>query len=437
MKFGGTSVGNAQNIASVGKIVASQKKQTPIVVVSAVTKITDTLIQLYTEALTGGGYDTLTRIHTIHEGIVNELGLDIGIIQPVFDELDALVIKTQQHREASKSLLDHFQSFGERLCARIVSAEIAKKMPSKPYDAWDIGMITNDVFGDAEPLQESYGKIKHTLAKLSHTPVITGFIGKTKNGSVVTLGRGGSDYTTAIIGAAVQAKKIQIWKEVDGVLTTDPRIVPKARLLDTLTFEEASELAYFGAKVLHPKTILPAMQAHVPVQVLNTFNPKGKGTTIISTKAKKKAVGTGVKAFTFKKGTTVITIMSPEFFDGNGLMAKIFTFCEAHAVSVDVVATSVVSVSVSTTNTEGIDALCNDLRSLGEVAVSKGNAVVCAVGLGMDTAAVSAKAFGALSRAKIPVSMISESASSISLTFLVSEQHAPKAIQILHKTLIG
>lgn len=436
MKFGGTSVGSAQAIEQVVGIVASVRDKKPIVVVSAVATITDALIRLAEETARKEESDSLSNIRAIHARIIADLGLDSSLCEREMQELGALV-SADSGAVLDAEKRDAFQSFGERMSARIVAAALTKHgVAAQAFDAWDIGMITTDRFGNAEPLPSSYGQLREALNAIAIVPVITGFIGKTVQGEVTTLGRGGTDYTAAIIGAAVSAEAIQIWKEVDGFMTTDPRIVPEARVVPELAFEEAAELAYFGAKVLHPKTIIPAMRANVPVQVLNTFKPEERGTTIVSNFAQRKLQSCAIEALTFRKGVIVMHIYSPEFFDGNGLMARIFNVCDQHKTSVDIITTSVASVSITTTDESHIDAITAALQDMGTIEIEREKAAVCAVGGSMDAAGVVGKMFTVLGEGGVSVEMISQAASGYSVTFVVSETDAQKAVTLLHRAFI-
>lgn len=439
MKFGGTSVGSAKAISEVAAIVKLYKKKRPIVVVSAVSGVTDTLIRLAHAAADGGGADIFQGIHGRHADILQDLKLSPKLLAKQFLELESLVKLTRKKKGAlTKKTLDSFQSFGERMSSVIVAAEITKHgVSSRAFPAWELGMITDSAFGDAEPLKSSFPLLKKKISALKVVPVVTGFIGKTEKGEIVTLGRGGSDYTAAILGAALKAEAIQIWKEVDGFLTTDPRIVPHAKVVHELAFEEACELAYFGAKVLHPKTILPAMDAGVPVQVLNTFKPAGRGTTIVSSFAERHGKSHTVEAFSRKKGITVIHVRSPEFFDGSGLMAKLFQVFERHKTSVDLIATSVVSVSLTIDDCDALDEIVRDLGALGEVKVVPGKAIICMVGGSINAAGVAGRIFTVLGEHEIPVEMISQAAGGVSMTFVVDEGDTERALHVLHDTFIG
>jgi aspartate kinase len=435
MKFGGTSVGNAEAISHVASVVRHSLGRRPVVVVSAMTKITDALIRLADESTNGTGSETLKLIRSAHEQTSEALGIGRHICEPELRELEQLVSESRDAPLDAKRL-DLFQSFGERMCAKIVAAKLSNDgIAARAYNAWDVGMITDDHFGSAEPLASSYALIKKAIAEINEVPVVTGFIGKTKAGEVTTLGRGGTDYSTSIIGAAIGAETIQIWKEVDGIMTTDPRIVPEARVVPELAFEEACELAYFGAKVLHPKTIMPAMKAHIPVEVRNTFKPELPGTTIVSTFAERSNKSAALEALSIKRRVTMLHIASPEFFEGSGLMARIFSVLEKRGVSVDVIATSVASVSLTMDHDERLEEIAKELSDIGEVSIEANKAIICAVGGSVNAAGVAGRMFSVLGDAGVGISveMISQAAGGVSITFVVDEKDAEQAVKALHK----
>ncbi len=434
MKFGGTSVGTAAAIQSTVAVVKAALSRDPIVVVSAMAGVTNTLVAMSKEKSLKERVAMIPPITIKHAEILEEFGLDALLLAPEFKELEILAKKPFK---ADKKRTDHFVSFGERLSAKIVAAKLDESgVHAHAYPAWEIGMITDERFGAAEPLATSYALIAKKIAATHGVPVVTGFIGKTKKGDITTLGRGGSDYTAAIIGAAVHAEAIQIWKEVDGLMTTDPRLVPEAKIVPELSFEEASELAYFGAKVLHPKTILPAMQAGVPVQILNTFKPEGHGSTIVANFEERKEKSRTIEALTFRKGVIAVHVNSPEFFEGSGLMSRIFGIFDKYHTSIDLVATSVVSVSLTTDNGEHLDKIVKELSKLGEVRVERDKAIVCAVGGSVEAAGVAGRMFTVLGENKIDVEMISQAASGFSITFVVAADDAEKALKVLHKEYI-
>ena len=436
MKFGGTSVGNAERIANAANIVKSCIRKKPIVVVSAVTKITDALIRLGKESADGKGNETLGHIKKIHYGILGQLNLSKGLLNDDIKELESLVGRTKSSKIIDGKILDHFQSFGERMSSKIVAAQLNKiGVNSKPFDSWQLGFLTDNEFGEAEPLETAYSSLSRNIKRLKVVPVITGFIGKTENGEITTLGRGGSDYTAAVIGASVNADEIQIWTDVNGVMSTDPRIVENAKTLEKISFAEASELAYFGARVLHPKTILPAMKRNIPVKVLNSFSPREKGTIIASRPYKN---SNAVKAIAYKKNITLINIDSTRMLGAYGFLARVFDIFDEYKKSVDVVSTSEVSVSLTIDNEENISRIVRELKDIADVEITKGKAIICIVGEGMrHTPGIAGRTFTALGKNKINIEMISQGASEINITFIVDGNDTEKAVKALHKEYFG
>lgn len=432
MKFGGTSVGNAGRISNICSIIKSQIKRKPVVVVSAVTKVTDSLIRLANESANGKGEDVLEQIRETHYEIIEKLNLDEYLLEDDFIELLELMNKTKSNERLNAEALDYFQSFGERFSSKIVAGQLNKiGVKSKAFNSWELGFLTNDEHGNAEPLKETYQNLRDKIKRLNLVPVITGFIGKAKSGKITTLGRGGSDYTAAIIGAAINTDEIQIWSDVDGIMSTDPRAVKNAKTIEKVSFAEASELAYFGAKVLHPKTILPAMNKNIPVRVLNSFNPRNKGTLIVN---KSKRSRQTVKAIAYKNNTTLISVESTRMLGAYGFLARIFEIFGKYRKSVDVISTSEVSVSLTVDNGKDVDNILNELKQISDVEVLKNKSIICVVGEGMkETTGIISKTFGILERNKINIEMISQGASKINITFIVDGKDTNKAVRLLHK----
>ncbi|MBI2659529.1 lysine-sensitive aspartokinase 3 [Candidatus Woesearchaeota archaeon] len=436
MKFGGTSVGNAERIANVANIVKSSMKRSPVVVVSAVTKITDALIRLAKECAQGKGNKTLGHIKKTHYEILARLKINKKLLDEDIKELESLFKMAKSGKIIDDRILDHFQSFGERMSSKIVAAQLNKMgIKSQAFDSWELGFLTNDEFGEAEPLDTIYSSLNKNIKKLRVMPVITGFIGKTENGEITTLGRGGSDYTAAIIGAAVNADEIQIWTDVNGIMSTDPKTVVNAKTLDKVSFAEASELAYFGARVLHPKTILPAMKRNIPVKVLNSLNPREKGTTIVSRPYKN---SNAVKAIAYKKNITMVNIDSTRMLGAYGFLARVFDIFDDYKKSIDVVSTSEVSVSLTIDNEESISPIVRELKDIADVQIKKSKAIICIVGEGMrHTPGIAGRTFMALGKNKVNIEMISQGASEINITFIVDGKDAEKAVKILHEEYYG
>lgn len=436
MKFGGTSVGNAERIANVAGIIKSNIKRKPIVVVSAVTKVTDALIRLGKECAEGRGHETLEYIQKMHFEILEQLGMDKELLNGDLNELEELANEIKSKRGIDEKMLDQIQSFGERMSSKIVASQLNKMgVKSDAFNSWELGFLTNDEFGEAEPLEIAYTNLNKNIKKLDAVPVITGFIGKTEKGEVTTLGRGGSDYTAAIIGAAVGADEIQIWTDVNGVMSTDPKIVPNARTLEKVSFAEASELAYFGARVLHPKTILPAMKKNIPVRVLNSFDSKNKGTIIINEPYKNK---NAVKAIAYKRNIILINIESTRMLGAYGFLEMLFDIFYKYRKSVDVVSTSEVSVSLTIDNEENLDNIVGELKGIAQVNVLKNKAIICVVGEGMKkTPGIAGKTFMSLGKNKVNIEMISQGASEINITFIVDGKDSENAVKILHEEYYG
>jgi len=262
--------------------------------------------------------------------------------------------------------------------------------------------------------------------------VTQGFVASTLDGDTTTLGRGGSDYSASVIGAAIGADRVEIWTDVDGILTSDPRHIKNVKLIDSLSYEEASELAFFGAKVLHPKTIFPAVSAQIPVVVLNTFNTDSKGTTILKTNKDYKAI----KAISFRRGTSVIQITSNRMLGTYGFLSKVFEIFNHHKTSVDIVTTSEVSVSLTIDDNENINDIINDLKKIASVKVSRNMGIVVAVGEGIrDTAGIAARFFGTLRGFNIL--MVSIGSSDINISIVMEQGEIIEAVQMLHNEFLN
>lgn len=436
MKFGGTSLGNADPIRNAANIVKSKINDQPVVVVSAVKKVTDILIELADGTNQTKRLDSLNKIKNIHNNILEELGIDKSLLNNDYGELDALVNEIKNGVKIGIKTLEKIQSFGERMSSKIVAAQLNKiGVNSRAFNSWDIGFLTDDAFGNAEPLETSNSNIRKNIEKLDLVPVVTGFIGKTEQGDITTLGRGGSDYTAAIIGASINADEIQIWTDVNGIMSADPRIVANAKTLDKVSFTEASELAYFGAKVLHPKTILPAIEKDIAVKVLNSFNPENTGTTILNESYRDSGI---TKAIAYKKNITLIIIESTRMLWAIGFLAKLFEVFNKYRKSVDVVSTSEVSVSLTIDNEDNIEPILEELKEIADTTVMKNKSIICVVGEGMrNTPGIAGKTFTALSKNNINVEMISHGASGINITFIVDDKYAESTVKILHNEYFG
>ena len=434
MKFGGTSVGSAEMISKVAKIVKKNAGKKPAVVVSAIGGVTDMLIKAAKEKASGTMLkDAVEKIICIHEEAINKLGVEQNIIEDETDGLRRAVDIIERGDEANARVLDNIMSFGERMSARIVAACMQKEgINAKAYDAYDIGIVTDSHFGEANVLPEAYEKIAKHIGAERKMCVITGFIGKNLRGTITTLGRGGSDYTASIIGAAIVASEIQIWTDVDGIMTADPKVVEGAKSIREVSYDEASELAMLGAKVLHPKTILPAMEKGIPVRILNTFNPKHAGTRIMKEARRRSRVA----SITCKKHIDVIDISSASMTDIGGLTRRIFDAFDRQGILVDVISNSEANISVTTNNRCDIAALGREIGDGASVRVRKNMARVSIVG--KDLARMPnmlGTIFSSLD--SIPIGMISSSASGINQSLIVDVDDADRAVKMLHFAFFG
>lgn len=350
MKFGGSSLATAERITYVAKLIQKHVEQgyQPVIVCSAMGKTTNTLLSAGDFALTTSVNSESLR--TMHLQTANALGLPettISSLNLLLDEVDKILEGIKYIGELTPRTKDTLVSFGERMSVRIVASTLNKLgVPAQPLDAWTVGMRTNSDFGNGEVLDESYSNIKSILGKYDTliVPVITGFLGQDSKGRITTLGRGGSDLTATVIGASIGVDEIQVWKDVDGIMTTDPRLVKNALPVSEVTYEEAAELAFFGAEVLHPISMQPAIKSNIPVRVKNSYNPQAKGTVITSTRDKSNTL---VTAMTSKNNVQLIDILSTRMLGQYGFLSKVFSVFEECKLSVDVVASSDVSVSLT------------------------------------------------------------------------------------------
>ena len=418
MKFGGTSVADAERIRTVVRLATDRLDREPVVVVSALAGVTNLLVDLAHRALKGPA--GVNEIRDRHREVLGGLGLPPDLVQEETDDLRALLKGITLVGELTPRSLDCIMSFGERLSTKVVAAAFrAAGHGATPCNAYDLGLVTDSRFGAANPLETCYGDLGKAVRAVKGIPVVTGFIGKDRRGNITTLGRGGSDYSAAILGRAVGAEEIQIWTDVDGVMSADPKICPGARSLEVISFAEASELAYYGAKVVHPSTMIPAVKARIPVRVLNTYRPGHPGTVILD---RAPAARGAVKSIAYRSHLSLITVTSTRMLMQPGFMARLFEVFGRHEVVIDMVATSEVSVSLTTDTRKDFAPAVEELRAedVAEVEVEKSQAIVALVGGGIrDTPATIAAVFDVLRDAGIRIRMVSLAASNVNLSLLV------------------
>jgi aspartate kinase len=451
MKFGGTSVADAAAIARlIGHVRAARETEQGIaVVVSAMSGVTDTLLSLAADAATGTasvigpGVASLQQRHLDTAAAVAPLQFE-GLRATIARELDELRVLLQAVatlRDASPRALDTIAAFGELLSSRIVlAALLEERIDARLIDPRQL-IVTDAQFTAASPLlpQTDAGVRREMLPALVERQVAVtgGFVGATPDGTTTTLGRGGSDFSAALVGAALEAREIQIWTDVDGMLTADPRLVSSARLVSRLSSAEASELAYFGAKVLHPSTILPAVARDIPVRILNSRAAPGTGTlpsqgTLI---ASAESNGRSVAALACKRNVTVVDITSTRMLQAFGFLRRLFESFERHRTSVDVVTTSEVSVSITVDDDRQIERIVADISEIGEVRVERGLAILCVVGDGLrDDPHLATAMLGALDG--FALRMVSQAASRRNLTVVVRDADIGPAMSRLHERFV-
>jgi aspartate kinase len=438
-KFGGTSVGDADAIRRAAEIVRSRLHQGPIAVVSALGGATNVLIDIAEQAARGQLIAAMSQVESVrdrHITVAGKLlpgpgGEEIALeLSAMCDEIAALAEALSVLGHLTPRSLDTVASFGERMSSLMVAAAFnAMGVPSQLVDARKV-MITDAQHTRAEPQTDSIAEAARTrlapLVRDKKVPVMGGYVGATAAGITTTLGRGGSDYSASLIGAALQAEAIEIWTDVDGMMTADPRVVPTARTIDSVAFEEASELASFGAKVLHPYTIAPAVRLGIPVRVLNSRRPEGKGTSITFDAPRRP-----VTAIAGKSNVTLVKVRSPRMLLTEGFLRELFAIFERHKMSVDVVSTSEVSVSVTVDDAARLEETISDLRQLGDVAIEQHRGIVALVGAALsESSGAMSRALACIGGAR--VHMLSLSATGINLTVVVDGDEVDGLLRRLH-----
>lgn len=446
IKFGGTSVGEAKRVLTAIEIVSERREQKPIVVVSALAGITNQLIAATEAARACDAQkvaEILAAVRQRHEDVA------IQLVQQKMDFFESFTRQLDKHIDQIHTILkgiallgeitlrakDKVVAIGEKLSSVLFAySMMMRALPGEHVDSEDV-VITDAHFGEAAPLmdrtREAARQALLPLLERNLIPVMGGFIGRTVDGATTTLGRGGSDYSAAIVGAAVGADEIQIWTDVDGMMTCDPRLIPEARVIDRISYVEAAELAWFGAKVLHPKTIAPAVELNIPVRVLNTHNVSSPGTLITAEGA---ARGDGPRAIALKKNVTIVHMTANTMLGAHGFLARLFAVFEQLEVSVDLITTSEVSVSVTIDDDGNLPQLLEKLKPIADVEVRRNQCIVAVVGHNlMSDSIVGARVFEALRGT--PISMFSLGTSCLNLSIAIDEKDADRAVRAIHAGL--
>jgi aspartate kinase len=448
MKFGGTSLESAGAIERVGEIVRTRLERKPLVVVSAVGNTTSRILAAAGQASAGDldqalhEVDELEVFHRAEAGAVIAAGLHARMdtaLEREFDSLETAMGQIAEEGRLTPALWDAAASHGERLSSALVALAFeGMGMEAAHLDARAV-IITDSRHTQALPwYKRTYARLKEKAAPLleSHDVVVMGgFIASSTSGVTTTLGRGGSDFSAAIAGAGLEAEEIQIWTDVDGMLTCDPRVLPGGRRLKRVSFDEAAEMAYFGAKVLHPAMMLPAVEKNIPVRILNSQRPEVEGTLIVGETVRS---ANPVKSIACKRGVTVVNVRSLRMLMAHGFLNRIFDVFDRYSTPVDMVATSEVSVSLTIDQTQMLGQIEAELAKIAEVTVTPGQAILCLVGQAVhETPGVSARVFAALARAGVNTRMISQGASLLNLSIVVEDADVTKAASALHEELFS
>jgi aspartate kinase len=455
VKFGGTSVGAVPQIDQAARIIQSMRESKPVVILSAMGGVTDLLLQAGEAAVSGQVQvrdDKLWEIRSRHDQAINELFKDRNVavaIQDIertlWEEIQKVFTGVSLLRELSTRSRDLISSFGERLIVPIFSRYLMQfGLEAEAVDAREL-IITSEesefMLVDFDETRKRCQKLTK-MSKSNVIPVVTGFICSTPDGVTTTLGRGGSDYSASIIGACIKAEEIQIWTDVNGVMTADPRIVPNARVLDRVSYKEAAEMSYFGAKVLHPKTIMPAVDENIPIRIKNTFAPEMPG-TIISSETPTHQYG--VKTVASITSLMLVSVEGRGMIGVPGVAGRVFTTTARNRISVLMFSqgSSEQHISIVVSKQDGentVKALRREFESeierrrIDRVAAISDISIIALVGEGIKgVPGVAARAFGVLGSANINIQMIAQGSSELNLSIVVRQKDAPRAVQLIHE----
>ena len=444
-KFGGTSVADAEAIGRLIEIIRSRASCQPVVVVSALAGVTNDLLALAHQCGSGDGAALDASVAALlerHESIARELPGCSAAIDPIAADAAELrrEVRAARDRRLSPAELDAVAGRGELWSSRLVAAALAGAgLDADWVDIRPI-LVTDGRFGRATPYTQVLlkGARDHLkpLVESGRIPVTQGFIGATATGVATTLGRGGSDFTAALLGAALGAERVEIWTDVDGLMTADPRIVPSARTLPAASYDEAAELATFGARILHPATALPLVRAGIPIVILNSRHPERSGTTIGPQAELERMGDSPIRSISWKQGITVVNIRAPRMLGTYGFLRALFEVFERHETVVDVLASGEVSISITIEDRSRLDQIARDLGELGEVWIEEHRAIIAIVGVGLrHTPGLAGRVFNAVWPANVEI--ISQGASAINMTFVVREEDGPDVVRRLHQEFFG
>jgi len=437
IKFGGVSLENSERLKNTAEIIKDNLDKELVVVISAIGDSTNELIKAGQKAAMGK--INFEKVEKIHQNICKALNVDYQHLVELFDQMTKALKTIKKEELVSKKYHDLMMSFGERLSVIVLSEFLKRQgVNAQGFNSWDIGLISNSDYGQASILEKSSELIKYNIDRLIEQdilPIITGFISKEKNGNITTLGRGGSDLTASYIAQAIEAKRVILWKDVEGILTSNPKLVKNTRKINCISYKEASEMAYYGAEILHPQAIFPAMEKNIAVWIKNFLDPEAVGTKIVDTIDYLKDQS-HIKTISYRTDITLVHIESNRMLGHYGFLARVFEVFDALEISVDMIATSEVSISLTLDETHDLEALKDALSHFAHIKITKNQSIVSLIGNTEESTGIFNQAFEILDNNKINIKMVSYGASHVNIGFIIDSVNLEQTINVLHDGLI-
>jgi len=437
IKFGGVSLKNSERLKSTAKIIKNNLDKDLVVVISAIGDSTNELIKAGEKA--SNGRIDFKGVKTIHEEICSGLDLGFTLLEGLFLQIKKALECIKEEKQFSKKNNDLMMSFGEQLSIIVLSEYLkTQNIKAEGFNSWDIGLISDSNYGKAAILEKSSGLIKYNIEKIKRhniLPIVTGFISKESNGNITTLGRGGSDLTASYIAQAIAAKRVILWKDVEGILTSDPKLVKNTRKINCISYKEAAEMAYYGAEILHPQAIFPAMEKNIAVWIKNFLEPDAVGTKIVDAIDYLKEQS-HIKTISYRTDITLIHIESNRMLGHYGFLARVFEVFDALKISVDMIATSEVSISLTLDESHDLDTLKKALSHFAHVKITKEQSIISLIGNTEESTGIFNQAFDILDKHNINIKMVSYGASHVNIGFIIDSTRLEETINVLHDGMI-
>lgn len=437
IKFGGVSLKNSERLKNTASIIKDNLDKELVVVISAIGDSTNELIKA--GQLASNGEINFEGVKAIHEKICNELGIEFKLLEKLFNQMSKALECIKDENQFSKKNHDLMMSFGERLSIIVLSEYLkTQKVKAEAFNSWDIGLLSDSNYGQANILEKSGELIKNNIDKIISNnviPIVTGFISKESNGNITTLGRGGSDLTASYIAQAIEANRVILWKDVEGILTSNPKIVKNTRKINCISYKEASEMAYYGAEILHPQAIFPAMEKNIAVWIKNFLDPDAVGTKIVDEIEYLKDQS-HIKTISYRTDITLVHIESNRMLGHYGFLARVFEVFDALKISVDMIATSEVSISLTLDESHDLDTLKEALSHFAHVNITKDQSIVSLIGNTEESTGIFNQAFDILDKHNINIKMVSYGASHVNIGFIIDSDKLIETINVLHDGMI-